>query len=119
MIRLLLLLVLLAPSSFAVVVTTTLNYSYGGDPIANKNIQFATNATQNVVTVTVSSNHPVSVEFNNTAAWNYRTAISDSTTDKPIAASQALKLRFTQTTTFYTTRQSADGTMVATVLLQE
>ncbi len=118
MIRLLALLCLCATSSFAVVATTTLVGTVGFSA-QNKNVQFATNSTENIVIVTVTPGHPVTYELNDSAAWYYRTTTADSTTDKPIAASQALKLRFVGTTTFYVVRQSADGTCVATLLLQE
>lgn len=116
--RLLALLLLLTSSSFAVVTTTTLDYRLGFTA-QNKNTQIASNSTENIVIVTVTPGHAVTAEFNDSAAWYYRTTTADSTTDKPIAAAQALKLRFTATTTFYQIRQSADGTMVATLLLQE
>lgn len=122
MIRIAALLLFFLTSALGVATTTTLAYTLNPSKV-NANVQFATNATENIVVVQVSPGHPVTVEFNDSAAWSYRTttadSTADSTTDKPVAASQALKLRFTQTTTFYTVRATADGTCVATLLLQE
>jgi hypothetical protein len=113
------LLLCLASLGFGVVATTTLTYTYGGAQIVNIPTNFATNATENVVIVTVTPGHPVTVEFNDTAAWYYRTTTGVATNDKPIPAATPEKLRFTITTTFYTVRQTADGTMSAMALLVE
>ncbi len=110
---------LLVAGASQAVTSTALVCTYGGTSFINKNTQFATVATEANVVVTVSAGHPVTIEFSDTAAWNYRSTTADSTTDKPIAASQPYRVRFTQTTTFYVTRQSADGTAVATPLLVE
>ncbi len=109
----------LAASGWSVAATTTLTYTTGGAVIQNIPTNFATNATENIVIVVVTPGHPVTVEFNDTAAWYYRTTIGVSTNDKPVPAATPFKLRFTASTTFYTVRQTADGTMNAMVLLQE
>ncbi len=109
----------LAASGWSVAATTTLNFQTGGSPIVNIPHNFATNATENIVIIQVTPGHPVTVELNDTAAWYYRTTIGVATDDKPIPAATPLKLRFVATTTFYTVRQTADGTMNAMVVLQE
>ncbi len=119
MIRALVLLFALATSGFSLATTTTLNYAYGGAVILNVPTNFATNATENIVVVTVTPGHPVTVEFKNTAAWYYRKTIGVATDDKPVEAATPFRLRLTATATFYTLRVSADGVMNAMVLLQE
>lgn len=100
--------------------TTALNYAFGQSttPI-NKNTQFNVQSSENIVTVTVTPGHPVTVEFNCNQDWKYRTTTGDSTTDKTITAGTPFRLRFEQTTTFYHLRVSADGVNVATPILQE
>lgn len=121
-----LLLLCLASLAGAVATTTTIDCKTT-TACQNQVTQAATNATENIITITVSPGHPVTVEFNNdggstaanAAAWKYRTTSGVSTTDSCKAANQALKLRFTQTTSFYTVRQTADGVLSCTPLLVE
>ncbi len=112
-------LLLLATPFFGVATTTTLDYRNGGTAFVNVPTNATTNATENIVIVTVTPGHPVTVEFSDTAAWYYRTTIGVSTNDKPIATSTPIRLRFTQTSTFYQLRQSADGVLNCLPLLVE
>lgn len=122
----LLCLLLLAPAGFGLVVTTTINCASTAG-CENLVTQAATNATENKVVITVTPGHPVTVQIKGDAAWYYRTGTGgadgsgthDATTQDNIAAEQVQKLRFTQSFTFYTVRQTADGTLKITPLLVE
>jgi hypothetical protein len=123
MMRIFLLLMLSAP--FFGVVATTINGKLG-TPVPT-NTEFATAAAEATVTIQVTPGHPVTYEFvndggetrANAQAWYVRTTAGDAATGKYIAADQAFRLRFTVTTTIYVHRSTADGTVTATLLLQE
>jgi proline racemase len=98
--------------------TTTINCKTGGGTFLNVVTQAAVNSTENIVVIQVTPGTKVTVDVWSGTDWYYRssanadgTGTHDSTTQEPVASSRVEKLCFTETTTFYHVRQTADGTL--------
>lgn len=99
--------------------TYTVDCSYGGTDPTNKVTQATDVSAEQSVQVKVTPGHPVTIELYASSDWYFRSATGDSTTQKPVSASQVNIIRITSTTTFYELRQSADGTLYITPLKVE
>lgn len=104
-------LILCASAGFGVVATTTIELKQGGAAVCNHPTQAATNATENVVVLNITPGYKATVLLTDDAAWKYRGTTAVSTTDLLVAADRSYTIEITESTTFYTVRSTADGTL--------
>jgi hypothetical protein len=75
----------------------------------NVPVTVASVAAETQITVNVTPGTPVDLMMTGTLAWIYRATTAVTTNDQPVAAGQALTLRFYANTVFYILRSAADG----------